>query len=211
MSTLKKTGLILILFLVICFSAISQKIFSYEKQKSFIPTELGQVYLGMSFKNFTKLVDLKKAEADARFGWLELRIPFKKGNIVELFTKVQGVEEMEQNIFLREEKVMKKSDFDESEYETMVNRVMTEKVPAASFVYQIDIVFKKGFDLENYAVKKYGKPGDVYKPGDDYHIYDMQWSKKTTDGLVWLIRYHRSTNALQLIGRIDGTEWDPNS
>jgi hypothetical protein len=163
----------------------------------------------MSFKNFAKLIDLKKAEAAADYGWLELSIPFKKGNIIELFAKAHGVEGLDQKIFLREENVMKKSEFDESEYETMVNRVVAEKVPASSFVYQIDIVFKEGFDLENYAIKKYGKTTDVYKEGDDFHLYDMQWSKKTIDGLVWLIRYHRSSNVLQLIGRIEGTEWDP--
>jgi hypothetical protein len=84
-----------------------------------------------------------------------------------------------------------------------------DKIPAKGFVYAIYIEFKKDFDLKNYAVKTFGTGGDVRKPDDEYHLFDIQWTKKTSDGLTWLVRsFHEGGDrTLQLLGRIDGTDW----
>ena len=69
--------------------------------------------------------------------------------------------------------------------------------------------FKPNFDLKNYTVKTYGTGGEVRKADDQYQLFDIQWTKKTSDGLAWLIRsFHEGDRrSLQLLGRIDGTEW----
>ena len=70
----------------------------------------------------------------------------------------------------------------------------------------------KEFDLKKYLDGLYGK-GTERTADDPYHFYDTQWVKKTPDGLVTLIRaFHKGDSRdLQLLGRIDGTEWDPGA
>lgn len=179
--------------------------YSYEKQKELIPSELGQVYLGMPFSDLVKKIDLGKAEANADYGWLDISVPFVKENVIYLYLKAHGIEYDKREEFLKEETIKRKEG--EDEWEEKINRVITGKVPVGSFVYELSVKFKEGFDLRNYCLKKFGDTKDVYQPGDQFHIYDLQWVKTTGDGLGWLIRYHESSRVLQLIGRISGTEW----
>ena len=165
----------------------------------------------MPFKEFAGQIDLKNAEiGDARFEWLSLTIPFEKGNVANLTVKIHGLSQEDKKEILRRETLVKK-DTDGYEYEQEINRLIIEKIPAKGFVYAMFVEFKKEFDLKSYAVKTFGQPktADVYKKGDDFHFYDMQWTKKTTDGLLWLIRsFHEGDGrTLQLLGRISGTEW----
>ncbi len=194
--------------------AVAQKPakFNYAAQKTLIPAELGRIYLGMPFDRFAKAVDLSKAEVgDTRFDWLELTIPVAKGNIESVTVRIHGLRQEDKAKILKHESVTKKDDQGYS-YETETDRLMTDKIPSKGFVYAMYVGFKKDFDLKSYVIKKYGK-GEVRKPDDPYHIYDIQWTKKTSDGLVWLIRcfFEGDSKSLQLLGRIDGTEWDPNS
>lgn len=180
--------------------------FNYAAQKKFIPTELGRAYLGMSFKDFAKTINLQGAEADGRFQWLELEIPFDKGNAESLAVKIHGLSEEEKEILIQKRNVKRKNGTDIWEEE--IKWIDVSKIPAKGFIYEIKVRFKNGFDLKSYALKMFGATKEVYKKGDEYHIYDMQWTKKTTDGLDWLVRYHEASNTLQLCGRIKETEWD---
>lgn len=185
--------------------------FNYAAQKKFIPLELGKIYLGMPFDEFAKQIDLKKAEAgDTSYDWLSLDIPFEKGNIAGITVKIHGLTQDEKMQILFQETVKKKDNFGE-DYDAQIERVKTDKIPAKGVVYAMYIFYKKDFDLKNHVVKIFGQPKaeDIYKKGDEYHFYDMQWTKKTSDGLVWLVRSFHDGNAksLQLLGRIDGTEW----
>ena len=57
-------------------------------------------------------------------------------------------------------------------------------------------------------MKTFGEGADIRKPDDEYHFYDVQWVKKTSDGLQWLIRvFDQESKSITLIGRIDGTPW----
>jgi hypothetical protein len=183
--------------------------FSYAAQKNFIPAELGRVFLGMPLRDFAKNFDLQKSEADNRFGWLEVMVPFSKGDAEEVFFKVHGLTPEETAALIRLDKIKEKDEG--GEFEREIRRLDATRIPAGGFVYEISVRYRKGFDLKSRALKMFGTTKDVYKKGDEYHIYDMQWVKKTADGLVWLIRYHEASNTLQLAGRIDGTEWDPNA
>lgn len=208
-----KFGFVL-LFVLIWASAVEAQTktrFSYAAQKKFIPAELGQVYLGMPFKTFARNFDFKLSEADDRFSWLSVSTPFKKGNVEEVFFKVHGLTQEEQSATIRVDKIKVKIEDSNIEYDREIKRLDAAKIPAKGIVYEINIRYRKGFDLKSLAVKMFGATKDVYKKGDDYHIYDMQWFKKTADGLVWLIRYHEAANVLQLSGRIKGTEWDPEA
>ncbi len=185
--------------------------FNYAAQKKFIPLELGKIYLGMPFDEFAEQIDLKKAEAgDTSYDWLSLDIPFEKGNIAGITVKIHGLTQDEKMQILFQETVKKKDNFGE-DYDAQIERVKTDKIPAKGVVYAMYIFYKKDFDLKNHVVKTFGQPKaeDIYKKGDEYHFYDMQWTKKTSDGLVWLVRSFHDGNAksLQLLGRIDGTEW----
>jgi hypothetical protein len=70
--------------------------------------------------------------------------------------------------------------------------------------------FKQTIDLKKYLDGVYGK-GTERTADDPYHFYDTQWIKKTPDGLTTMIRAFHKDGArdLQLLGMIDGTEWDP--
>lgn len=185
--------------------------FNYLAQKKFIPADLGQVYLGMPFKQFAAKISLKDVEADTRFEPLELIIPFKKGNITGLTVRIHGLSAEEKAAIVKPGKIKDKNDLGE-EYERDGELLDATKVPDKGFVYAMYISFKDDFDLKSYVKKTYGKPGDIYKKGDNGYFYDYQWTRKTTDGLTWLIRcYFEESKSLQLLGRIDGTEWDPMS
>jgi hypothetical protein len=185
--------------------------FSYAAQKKFIPAELGRVYLGMPFKSFARGFDFRASEADDQFSWLQVRTPFKKGNVEEVIFRIHGLSQEEQSAVVRLDKIKVKVEDSGTEYEREIKRLDAAKIPdGKGVVYEINVRYRKGFDLKSLAIKMFGATEDVYKKGDDYHIYDMQWFKKTADGLVWLVRYHEETNILQLSGRITGSEWDPN-
>jgi hypothetical protein len=164
----------------------------------------------MPFADFAKKIDLKQAEVDNRFGWLEATLPYAKGNVESITFKVYGLEEDDYTKFIKKVTTGKTTDRGEN-YEVELQMFDPAKIPAKGVVYEISLRYKKGFDLKSKAVKMFGATKDVYKKSDDFHIYDMQWTKKTTDGLVWLVRYYEETNALMLAGRIDKTEWDPTS
>lgn len=186
--------------------------FNYAAQKKFIPAELGRIYLGMPFKKFAGGFDFRQSEADEQFGWLTVRTPFKKGNVEEIAFKIHGLTQEEQSALIRIDKIKVKIEDSNIEYDREIKRLDAAKIPGGKgVVYEINVRYRKGFDLKAQAIKMFGATGDVYKKGDDYHIYDMQWFKKSADGLVWLIRYHEETNVLQLSGRIKGTEWDPEA
>jgi hypothetical protein len=201
---------LLIAFCATASFAQAKPKFSYAAQKKLIPAELGQVYLGMPLKDLAARIDISKAAADDRFDWLELEIPFTKGNIASLTVRVHGLSPEEKSAMLHEVTIKKKSDEGE-EYETEVKQPKPgAAIPAKGFVYSMYIGFKKEFDLKKYVNSTYG-PGEVRKKDDEYHFFDTQWTRKTTDGLTWLIRafYDGDRRSLQLLGRIDGTEWDP--
>jgi hypothetical protein len=198
---------ILVMVTSVSFAQTKNK-YSYLKQKQFIPAELGKVYLGMPFVEFAKQIDLKQAEVDNRFEWLEARLPYAKGNVESVAFKVFGLEEEDCAKFIYKATTGKKTERNE-DYEVELQMIDPAKIPAKGIVYEISLRYKKGFNLKAQAVKMFGATKDVYKKGDQFHIYDMQWTKKTTDGLVWLVRYYEETNALMLAGRIDKTEWDP--
>jgi hypothetical protein len=209
MKTYKLIFSIALLTFLLSSSAHAQKPkFSYLAQKKFVPVELGQVYLGMPFKAFAAKIPLKDVEADTRFEPLELRVPYKKGNITGLTVRIHGLSEEEKAAIVKPGKI---KDKDESgEFERDGELLDVTKIPAKGIVYAMYINFKDTFDIKTWATKTYGKPSDVYKKGDNGYFYDYQWTVKTTDGLTWLVRcYFNEGKSLQLLGRIDGTEWDP--
>lgn len=203
--------LIVMSFLVFSSAQAQKPKFNYLAQKKFIPIDLGQVYLGMPFKAFAAKIPLKDVEADTRFEPLELIIPHKKGNVTGLVVRIHGLSAEEKAAIVKPGKIKDKNDLGE-EYERDAELLDVSKIPAKGFVYAMYISFKDDFDLKSYVTKTFGKPGDIYKKGDNGYFYDYQWTKKTTDGLTWLVRcYFEDRKSLQLLGRIDGTEWDPMS
>lgn len=204
-----KFALIFLLFLLAAVAGAQVKNkYNYLSQKKFIPAELGKVYLGMPLADFAKQINLKAAEvSENRFEWLEVSLPLAKGNVERIDFKVHGLEAADYAKLLYKETVTKKGDF--GDYKLEVQKIDTSKIPAKGLVYEISLHYKKDFDLKKHVVKMFGATKDVYKKGDQYHLYDMQWTKKTADGLVWLVRYYEETKALMLAGRIAKTEWDP--
>ncbi|MEZ5344318.1 MAG: hypothetical protein R2681_02075 [Pyrinomonadaceae bacterium] len=183
--------------------------FSYAAQKKFIPKELGEVYLGMPFDKFAAKIDVRYAEVgDTRFDWFELSIPLEKGNVKRLLVRIYGLSQDDKKRILRNETVEKTDDFGDK-YEDTVDRVIVEKVDGKGFIYAMYVNFEKEFDLKSHVIKTFGKDGEIRKSDDPYHFFDIQWVKKTPDGLNWLIRsfHDGDSRTLQLLGRIDGTEW----
>lgn len=208
---MKRSFLLSLIMSALCVGVAAQaKVrYSYAAQKAILPVELGQVYLGMPFAAFAKKFDLKPAEASARFGPIEVDTPYIKGPVTSIFFKVAGVDTDAAARALTPEAVTRKGEY--GEFQEEVNRIDPTKVPPGAFVYEISVAFKPGFDLRAYSLKKYGPAKDVYKPTDIGHFYDLQWTKKTSDGLTWLIRFNEEPRTLQLIGVIKNTEWDPES
>ncbi len=208
------TVFVAVLSIVVFSNAAAQERskYNYAAQKQYIPAELGQVYLGMPFKEFASKIDLKMAEADARYGPLQLEIPLTKGNVTMLMVRIHGLDPEESSSILRPDKVMKKGDEGLPDQETEIQRLDTAKIPAKGVVYSMYVTFKPGFDLKGFVNKTYGK-GEVRADDDEYHFYDEQWLKTTSDGLGWMIRafYKGDDRTLQLLGRVPGTEWDPEA
>ena len=179
--------------------------FNHKAQKDLIPADLGEVFLGMPFAEFVKKIDIAEAEADTRFDFISLNIPISKGSIIGLTVRVAGVERDEIESMTRKVEITEKDDI--GGYTRTVERIDPAK--ATGFVYALYIEFDPEFDLRSHVLKTYGDGGDVRKPDDPYHFYDIQWTKKTDDGLTWLIRsFHEGDGrSLQLLGRISGTEW----
>jgi hypothetical protein len=181
--------------------------YNYAAQQKFIPKDLGRVYLGMPLNDLAKAIDLTHANVDGRFDYLSIDVPFEKRNILTLTVKVSGVSAEQKRSLLRE--ITVKMGAGNDEYENTETRLNLEKIPASAFVYAFHIGFKKEFDQKDLVLNTYGKDGEVRRSDDKYHLYDVQWTKKTSDGLTWLIRsFHEDEGrSLQLLGRIPGTEW----
>lgn len=183
--------------------------YSHAAQARFIPKELGRVYLGIPLRDLAKIYDLSKAEIeDDRFEALSIWIPLDKGNVTGFRIDVQGFDMELRETALRPDTVKRKGSEPGDIYESEIKRPIVDKIPAKAFVYAFYVTFKKEFDLRSFVVKTYGK-GNVRKPDDEYHFYDIEWTKKTSDSLLWLIRsFHEGDDRqLQLLGRIKGTEW----
>lgn len=211
-----RVGFISAMF-IFAAAAFAQKApgYNYDAQKAFIPEELGKVYLGMPFTEFVKNFDLSTSEAgDHRFGYLPFTVKVNRGNVEAVHVKVHGLTGEEQANVLVDDEVAETMNVDGEPTEPWmrkVKRVDAAKVPDKGVVYELTITFKPEFDQRAYVIKTFGDKGDVRKPDDVYHFYDIQWTHKTSDGLIWLVRsFHEGDSRdLRLIGRIDGTEWDP--
>lgn len=179
--------------------------YNYSSQQKLIPAELGAIYLGMDLRAFSQKIKIAAAAVEDRFEELTLDIPFEKGNIKKLLVKFTGLTAEQKAALVKTEKIMEKTEYGDLEKE--VKRMVMPAVRAAGKLYEISIFYKDSFDLAKYVVARYGKPGEVYKQGDQYHFFDMQWIKTSADKLSWLIRYYKETNALMLAGRIPGSEW----
>lgn len=177
--------------------------YNYASQQKLIPAELGMIFMGMDMKAFSQKIKIDSAEAEARFEELTLDIPYKKGNIEKLSVKFTGLTDEQKAALVKTVKITEADG-----YEREVKRISVSAIKATGKLYEIDVFYKEGFDLKKYVLSKYGKPGDEYKKGDQYYIFDMQWTKVSTDKLTWLIRYHEETMVLQLAGLIPGSEWD---
>jgi len=136
-----------LIVLVAATHAQTKPKFSYAAQKKLIPADLGQVYLGMPLKDFAARIDVSKAEADDRFEWLELQIPFAKGNITSLAVRIQGLSMEEKASILHEVKV-KKMGLNGEEYEADVKQLKPGATLSKGFVYSMYVGFKKDFDLK---------------------------------------------------------------
>lgn len=208
---MKRNFTILFILLVTFLSVNAQNktTYNYAAQKKLIPVELGKVYLGMPFNDFAKMFDLSESEVgDTRFDWFQLSVPIEKGNVKTLKVRIHGLTPDDKSKILKRESVVQTNEFG-SEYNHKFDRLLVDKIPAKGFVYAMYIEFNSDFDLKTHVIKTYGKDGDVRKPDDPYRFYDIQWGKKSSDGLGWMIRsFHEGdSRSLQLLGEIDGTEW----
>ena len=178
--------------------------YSYEAQAAFIPEELGKVYLGMPFKEFAANFDFAESEiGDTRFGPLPVKMKYEKGPVRSLSFSVHGLTSGQIDALKRPE-TFRGNDG----WESTVVRLDSAKIPDAGIIYEIVIFYDPEYDLRSYAMKKFGEGADIRKPDDEYHFYDVQWVKKTSDGLQWLIRvFDQESKSITLIGRIDGTPW----
>src|ERR1700733_8874886 len=149
--------------LVISGLAQTKNKYSYLSQKKFIPAELGKVYLGMPFANFAKQINLKDAVVDNRYGWLEAKLPYAKGNVETVIFKVYGLDDEEYAKFIH--KVTRPGNMPNGdEYEEEVQMIDPVKIPVGKgIVYEISLHYKKGFDLKSQAAKMFGVSKDVYK------------------------------------------------
>ncbi|MCO6509452.1 MAG: hypothetical protein J5I65_01545 [Aridibacter famidurans] len=203
-----------VLFAVVLVAGATQIAFSqapagydYKAQKAFIPADLGEVFIGMPFREFVKKIDITDAEADTRFENIHLNIAYEKGAIDGLTVRVGGFTREQIKAMSKEVEVAVKDDL--GNYTVKEERIDPSKIEGDGFVYAFYIGFKPEFDLRSWVVKTYGDDGEVRKPDDEYHFFDIQWTKRTDDGLAWLIRsFHEGDRrSLQLLGRISGTEW----
>jgi hypothetical protein len=208
-----KSGLRLILAAAIALSfaaaAFAQEmpVYRHDAQKKYIHKDIGNVYLGMPFRKFVQEFNLTRAVVgDMRFEWFELTIPLNTKKIESIRVRVHGISKQKLSRMVVSETISS----DDSE--TEIERLLLDRIPKEGFVYAMYIKFKPKFKLKSYALKTFGKGGLVRKADDPYHFYDIQWTKETADGLKWMIRsFHEGDNReLQLLGRIDDTEWGTN-
>ncbi len=214
-STRSLLAAVLLLAFVIGAAGQTTEKYSYDAQKKLIPAELGKIYLGMPFKEFVKLFDFKHSNiGDMRFGHLSVMIPLNKGNVTDVHFKIHDLSEKEIAAMSYEEtvKATEVVNGETLEFDRTLRRLDPAKAIDKGVLYQIVVTYRPDFDLRSHVIKTYGNKGDVRKPDDEYHFYDIQWAPKTADGLGWLIRsFHEGDGrTLNLIGRIPNTEWDPN-
>lgn len=179
--------------------------YNYVNQQKLLPAQLGAIFMGMDIKAFSQKIKLTTAEVDDSFEEFGIVIPFEKGSIKKLVVKFIGLSSEQKEALVKTEKLIEKGEYGDMERE--VKRIVPGALMAAGLLYEISIFYKEGFDLKKYVVAKYGKPDAVYKKGDQYHFFDMQWGATSADKLSWLIRFHEETRVLQLAGRIPGSEW----
>lgn len=193
------------------FPQAKTPVYSYNAQKAFIPPDLGKVNLGMPLREFVKQIDITNAVSQYPYSYLELDIPFSKGNITGLRVRVHGLTPEQLDEMHVEEKV-KKKDSSGYDYEVSVKRPRVAGIPSDGVVYSMYVSFAPDFDLKNWAAKTYGK-GEVRAQDDKHYFYDEQWMKRSGDGLGWMIRafYKTGPGLLQLLGRVPGSEWDPEA
>lgn len=208
-SFIRISSLFCVAIFVLASAASAQRApkYNYAAQKKLIPSELGQVYLGMPLRDFAKQIDLSRAEIeDDRFEEFTLQIPLDKGNVKGFTAKVAGFPVEDRGELLSEATVTRKTE--DGEFEIEVKRLILNKIPAGAFVYSFAVTFKPEFDQKAWVTKTYGK-GTVRDPKDEYHFSDIEWVKTTSDGLTWLIRslHEGNSRTLMLYGRIKGTEW----
>jgi len=183
--------------------------FKYAPQAKLLPSELGRVYLGIRLSDIAKQIDLSKAYVENdRFSELSIEVPFAKANVAGLMLKVAGVPDESRDAMFAPATAKLKYEDGSGEYEADVKRPLIDMMPRDAFVYAIYVSFKPSFDQRAYVKKMYGK-GTERDPKDPYHFSDIEWSKKTSDGLIILIRslHEDGMRLLQLLGRIKGTEW----
>jgi hypothetical protein len=182
--------------------------FNFASQSRFIPKDLGRVYIGMPLKDFVKQIDVSAADIeDSRLTEIRLYIPFAKGNVTALSVQIAGFPVEGRDEMLSDAKAKRKGD-DGEEYEINVKRIRLDKIPSTAFVYVYSISFKPEFDQKAYVAGLYGK-GMVRDPKDEFHFSDIEWVKRSADGLQWLIRsmHENGARRLTLYGRVKGTEW----
>lgn len=205
---MKKATLTIAMLTLLAAVHAAQTNYSYSAQKGFIHKELGKVYLGMPFRELADEMVLNKAVVgDTRFDWLELTIPVNGKDIESVRMRIHGLSREEKAGMIMSET----ASGGEEGYDEDIDRIVVGKIPADhGFVYSMYVNFKPEFDLKSYAVKIFGKEGEVRKDDDPYHFFDIQWTKTSSDGLDWLIRsFHLGDKReLQLLGRIPDTEWD---
>lgn len=209
-SFIRISSLFCIAIIVLASAASAQRApkYNYEAQKKLLPPELGRIYLGMPLRDLVKQIDLSRADIeDFESQEMTLQIPFDKGNVKGFTAKVAGFPYENRDELLSEATVARKTEED-GEFEIEVKRLILNKIPAGAFVYSFTVFFKPEFDQKAWVTKTYGN-GTVRDPNDRYHFSDIEWGKRTSDGLIWLIRslHERGERRLMLYGRINGTEW----
>lgn len=192
--------------LCLCVQASTQTKYNRKSQEKLIPQQLGKIFMGMDLKAFQQLIPMDSAELDSRFEELRVMdIPINKGNIQSIQVKFSGLSMEEKEALQHEVEIIKKVD-EAFSYPIKVQRIIANKLPAKGKLYEIYILFKKGFDAEAFVKSLYGPSKDVAKPGE-YYFYDIQWTRRTNDDLGWIIRYFRESNMLLLASTMPGSEW----
>ncbi|HUF02731.1 MAG TPA: hypothetical protein VMM38_00995 [Aridibacter sp.] len=125
--------------LLLAAAAIAQSpgTYRYEAQKAFIPPDLGEVYLGMPFHDFVKKFYIKDAEADTRFEFISLNLPFKKGVVDGLTVRVHGFTREQTTAMSKEAEVTVKTDV--GDYTRKEVRIDPSKIDGDGFVYALYI------------------------------------------------------------------------
>lgn len=194
----------LLLLIFVSANVVFGQKYSYAAQKALIPAELGKVYLGMPLRDFVKNFDLKNNRANIQFEEIKLEIPINKGNIEFIEIKAAGATTEEKQAAVKSVIVKTADGFDDE-----MLKIVPEKIPAKAFVYEIYVRYKPNFDIKTFAVKTFGKQFSTDSNQQNL-LYSMQWAKKSSDRLKWLIRAYDGEfpKGLMMAGRIKGTEWE---